>query len=83
MMKANSPICERLIPVCTATFSDSPDISTPAADITAFTTMVTSESMTMGSQYCIRICGSTIIPTDTKKMAPNRSLMLFISFSIL
>ncbi len=70
------------MPVCTATLRDSPESSTPMAVMPDLTKMVTSERIRMGSQYDTRICGSTIMPTETKKMAPKMSLVPFISFSI-
>ena len=36
--------------------------------------MMATHSTTMGSQYCMSTSGLTNMPTDTKKMAPNKSL---------
>ena len=74
MMKANSPICVSEKPHCIAVFSDCPDRSTPVVAKNSWPIMTVRVITTIGSQYCPIMAGSTIIPTDTKKMAPNRSL---------
>ena len=45
-------------------------------------TMTVRVMMRMGSQYWAIMAGSTIMPTETKKMAPKRSLTGFTSLSI-
>ena len=45
-------------------------------------TRMVSTSAIMGSAYSMMILGSTSIPTDTKKMAPNRFFTGSTSFSI-
>ena len=73
MMKANSPICVNEKPHCIAVFSDCPERSTPVVANSSWPSMTVRVMTTMGSQYWPIIAGSTIMPTDTKKMAPNRS----------
>ena len=73
MMKANSPICVSEKPHCIAVFSGCPDRSTPVVAKSSWPRMTVRVMTTMGSQYWPIIAGSTIMPTDTKKMAPNRS----------
>ena len=36
----------------------------------------------MSHQYCTTACGASIMPTETKNMAPNRSLMGDVSRSM-
>ena len=76
MINANSPTCARLKPVCSAVLMFLPAIITPNADTKVLPKIVINESIRIGNQYSARIFGSTIIPTETKNIAPNKSLML-------
>ena len=74
MMKANSPICVRLKPHCMAIFNGCPESNTPKVPKTACPTMTASVMTRIGTAYWTIMPGSTIMPTDTKNTAPNRSL---------
>ena len=82
MMKENSPICDSEKPLWTAVFSGWPDRSTPSMAKNGWPMMTVRVMMRMGSQYWAIMAGSTIMPTDTKKMAPKRSLTGFTSRSM-
>ena len=82
MMKENSPSCARLKPVCTAVFRPRPATRAPSEPNRVIPITVTMVRIRIGTQCCAMTCGSTIIPTDTKKMAPNRSLMPVTSLLI-
>ncbi len=73
MMKENSPICVREKPHWRAVLSGWPDSRTPAVAKKAWPRMTVIVITRMGSQYWAIMAGSTIMPTETKKMAPNRS----------
>ena len=73
MIQANSPICARLNPDLTEVFSVCPDKRTPNVEKQALPTMVTSVMIATGHAYSTSIAGSTNIPTETKKIAPNKS----------
>ena len=82
IIKANSPICVRLKPHCMAVFKGCPANITPIVPKKACP-RITANVMTMiGTAYSIIIAGSTIIPTDTKKIAPNKSFTGFTNRSI-
>ena len=51
-----------------------PDSSTPSEENSSFPTMVTTVSIRMGQMYFTTAPGSSIIPTEMKNTAPNRSL---------
>ena len=82
MMKANSPICVRLNPHCMAVFSGCPESRTPAVPKMVCPSSTASTMARIGNLYSTIMAGSTIIPTDTKKMAPNRSLTGATSLSM-
>ena len=72
MMNENSPICAIENPQRMADFRLSPPSMNENDPSTACPMSIVSTSVTMGAAYCTSICGSTSMPTDTKKMAPNR-----------
>ena len=74
MIKANSPICEKLKPDCIEILSDWPEASIPTVPKNTCPTITTSDSRQMGRAYWLKASGLTSMPTDTKKMAPKRSL---------
>ena len=77
IINANSPICVKLKPHCIAVFKGFPERITPNVPKIAcpIITMI-------GMAYSTIIAGSTIIPTDTKKIAPKRSLTGFTNRSM-
>ena len=83
MMKENSPICAKLKPPSTEFFRFCPDISIPMVPKIGCPMTVTKNIIRIGSQYFTIMSGSTIIPTDTKKMAPNMSLIPLVRCSTL
>ena len=83
MIKANSPICVKLKPHCMAVFSGCPASSTPSVPKRDCPRITAKVITTIGPAYSTIMAGSTIMPTDTKKMAPNKSLTGFTSRSIL
>ena len=82
IIKANSPIWARLKPTCREVFKSSPAISTLKVEISAFTTNTMMVSANTVVQCSAKIWKSTIMPTDTKKIAPKRSFTLFNKLSI-
>ena len=82
IIKANSPICAKLKPDCIDVLSGCPDNKTPNEEKKAFPTIVTNVIRITGHAYCTRTAGSTNIPTETKKIAPNRSFTGLIICSI-
>lgn len=83
MMKANSPICVMLKPHFIASLRGCPASRYPIVPNIAWPMMMVSVMTIMGSAYCVSMCGSTSIPTETKNIAPKRSLTGATSFSIL
>ena len=83
IIKANSPICVRLKPHCIAVFSGCPASSTPSVPKRDCPRMTARVITTIGPAYSTIMAGSTIMPTDTKKMAPNKSLTGFTRRSML
>ena len=82
MINENSPICAIENPQRMADFSDSPpSINDRLPSVLCPMRMVSTSAM-IGSAYSTKMCGSTSIPTDTKKMAPNRFFTGSTSFSI-
>ena len=75
MMKENSPICARLKPQCTEVFRLWPEASTPPVEKISLPIIVAMTKTKMGSQCSSSRAGLTIMPTDTKKIAPNKSLI--------
>ena len=82
IINANSPIWVRLKPHCMATFNGCPDKITPPVPKITCPSRMANVIITMGHIYSTIMAGSTIIPTDTKKMAPNKSFTGATSFSI-
>ena len=72
MIKENSPICARLNPDCIATFKLSPEAMTPNVAKIIRPISTTKVRIITSTPYSAIIAGSIIIPTDTKKTAPNR-----------
>ena len=83
MINANSPICVKLNPHCIAVLRGCPASSTPKVPKRDWPIITAKVITTIGPAYSIIMAGSTIIPTDTKKMAPNRSFTGFTNLSIL
>ena len=81
-MKANSPICARLNPDLMEVFNVCPDNKTPNVEKKAFPMIVTSVIMATGHAYSTSIAGLTNMPTETKKIAPNRSFTGLMMCSI-
>ena len=82
MIKANSPICARLIPDCTAIFKFCPDNKTPIPEKIGLNTNTTNVMSKIVPQCSNKIFGSTNIPTETKNTAPKKSFKPFIKCSI-
>ena len=82
MIKANSPICVRLNPHCMAVFKGWPAKTTPNVPKSACPTMTAIVITRIGNAYSPIMAGSTIIPTETKKIAPKRSLTGFTNRSM-
>ena len=74
MMNENSPICVSVKPDCTASFSGWPVASIPIVPKIIIPTMTTTLSKAMVPACSTIISGLTIIPTEMKKTAPNKSL---------
>ena len=83
MIKANSPICAIEKPLCMASLRLQPESRKPTEPKMACPTRMASVMMTIGSQYSRSTAGSTSMPTDTKKTAPNMSFTGLMSFSIM
>jgi hypothetical protein len=73
MMKANSPICVRLIPACVLVRTSLPDRNAPTLTASSVPATTTAESTTTATQCSATSRGSIIMPTDTKNTAPNMS----------
>ena len=73
-MKANSPICVSEKLHCMAVFSGWPESRKPPVLNKVCPSMIAKMIQRMGTMCCPMRATSTIIPTDTKKMAPKRSL---------
>ena len=82
MINENSPICAIEKPQRMADFSDSPPSMKEKEPKTDCPTRMVSTSRMMGTAYSTMICGSTSMPTDTKKMAPKRFFTGSTSFSM-
>ena len=82
MIKANSPICDILKPHFIASFNGCPANTKPNVPKKACPTMMVKVKAAIGQAYSTNTSGSTNIPTDTKKMAPNKSFTGATSFSI-
>ena len=83
MIKANSPICVKLNPHCIAVLSGCPASNTPNVPNNDCPTITANVMTTIGPAYSTIIKGSTIIPTETKNMAPNKSFTGLTRRSIL
>ena len=82
MMKANSPICDMLKPHFIASFRGCPAKTKPKVPNRACPTTMVSTKATMGHAYSTNTTGSTNMPTETKKMAPNQSFTGATNFSM-
>ena len=82
IINANSPIWVKLKPHCIAVFNGLPERITPNVPNVACPKITAIVITIIGIAYSIIIAGSTIIPTDTKKIAPKRSFTGFTSLSI-
>ena len=82
MMNENSPICAIENPQRIADFSDSPPSIKAIVPKTLCPMMMVSTRARIGRAYSIRMPMSTSMPTDTKKMAPNRFLTGSTNFSM-
>ena len=74
MMNENSPICDKLIPVCIDCFRGCPENSAPIVDKNDCPRITAKVKIPTGTAYFTSISGLINIPTDTKKTAPNKSL---------
>ena len=81
-MKANSPTCDKVKPVFNESSNEAPATKAAEDETNALITNVMITRERISFQYCIRTCGSIIIPTETKKIAPNKSLILCVSLII-
>ena len=82
MMNENSPICVNEKPVSIATFNDCPVTNIPNAPNTIIPTITTADNSNIGPAYSAIVVGCTIIPTDMKNTAPNRSLTGIVTRSM-
>ncbi len=82
MINANSPICVREKPDSIAMRSDCPVISIPKVPNRIMPAITTPESSNIGQKYSTMTLRSTIMPTDMKNTAPNRSLTGLTTASI-
>ena len=73
MMNENSPIWARLIPAWTAVRVPLPARKAPTVTPSTFPPMTRAVKTSTGNQFATMIAGSISIPTETKKMAANRS----------
>ncbi len=73
MMKENSPIWARLMPACTEVRVPLPARNAPSETPTTLPTMTTAVSTPTAAQCSAIRPGSMSMPTETKKMAANRS----------
>ena len=73
-MKANSPSCVSAKPHCILVLSGWPDNMTPSDVKRHLPKISVTESAMMVSRLPLTTVGSTIMPTDTKKMPENRFL---------
>ena len=74
IMNENSPIWERLIPACKEVLSGCPEMIAPTATNRVFPKITTNTRMAVGRAYSNKSDGLISIPTEIKKIAPNRSL---------
>ncbi len=72
-MNENSPIWARLIPACTEVRTPLAVRNAPRPTATDLPSTTSATSATTATQCCAMSPGSMSIPTDTKKMAANRS----------
>ena len=73
MMKENSPTCASVIPLCTARPSPFPVRKVLTDTAITLPTITTADSTSTAPQCCTTTLGSMSMPTDTKKIATNRS----------
>ena len=73
MINENSPICVRQKPDSMATLSDCPVASMPNVPNNIIPTITTTDSSAIVPAYSMMIVGLTIMPTDMKNTAPNKS----------
>ena len=81
-MNANSPICDRVKPDLMESSRLAPATTAEAEHTNALTTNVITTRESISFQYCTNTCGSIIIPTETKKMAEKRFLILSVRCSM-
>ena len=82
MMNANSPICDNVNPDLTESSRLAPATNAEAEQTNALTTKVIITNARISFQYSNKICGSIIMPTETKKIAEKRFLILSVRCSI-
>ena len=83
MINENSPICPKHIPARTELRRLSPESSMPTPELSDLSTTTTTVMTRICHQYCRRMDGLTIIPTETKNTAPKRFLMGVVSLWII
>ena len=81
-MKANSPTCASEKPHKMAVLGVCPEITNPMHEKNTFPKITIREIYKIGSAYLINMAGFTIMPTETKKTAPKKSLSGFKTCSI-
>ena len=59
-----------------------PVISMPNVPKTIIPTITTADKISIGTQYCAMMVGSTIMPTEMKNTEPKRSLIGTVTCSI-
>jgi len=73
MMKENSPICARLIPARTEVLVLNPARNAPMETKVVLPMTTSTVNTSTASQFSSTNSGSMSMPTDTKKMAANKS----------
>ena len=82
MIKENSPICVNENPDSMANLRGWPVASMPKVPNTIIPTITTTASRAITLQCCVMTDGLTIIPTEMKNTAPNKSLTELIRRSM-
>src|SRR5688572_2063015 len=82
IINENSPICDKLIPVCIDDLSGCPAIITPTVTKNGLANNNTSVASNTGNQYSLITEISISIPTETKNTAPNMFFSGLVTCSI-
>ena len=70
-MNANSPVCARPSPFCTAVFTSRPTAMDAIATFTVFPTTIIAETSNISGMQRHSAAGSTSSPMETKNIAEN------------